>query len=411
MTRKAEPSGGGDLPRGWRWVALGEVCEINPRRPGEFVRGDEEETSFVPMEAVDARRGKVDRLRSRSYAEVKKGYTYFADGDVLFAKITPCMQNGKHFVAEGLIGGVGFASTEFHVLRHGDAIHAKWVHFYLTQPAILRKATYYFTGSAGQRRVPGSFLKGLKIPLPPIVEQAKILEILENEMGAVEKARRAALDRVEAARALDSAFLREALEFGDEKLPPGWRWRALGEVCLEDRRGIDGASSEAAELPYLSLENVESMSGKIVMEHNSNSRGISNCFRFGSDHILYGKLRPYLNKVALPNFHGRCTTELIPLLPKQNIHREFLALLLRQPKTVDWVMREKTGSRMPRANMKRLMKLEFPLPPLAEQKQIAAALNAKMAIAKQTHAAAEAELEAIEALPGALLRRAFRATP
>lgn len=147
------------------------------------------------------------------------------------------------------------------------------------------------------------------------------------------------------------------------------------------------------------------------MEHNSNSRGISNCFRFGSDHILYGKLRPYLNKVALPNFHGRCTTELIPLLPKQNIHREFLALLLRQPKTVDWVMREKTGSRMPRANMKRLMKLEFPLPPLAEQKQIAAALNAKMAIAKQTHAAAEAELEAIEALPGALLRRAFRATP
>lgn len=200
------------FPLGWQWVALGEVCEMNPRRPRGFVRGDGEETSFVPMEAVDARLGKVGRLRSRPYAEVKKGYTYFADGDVLFAKITPCMQNGKHFVAEGLIDGVGFASTEFHVLRPGDAICAKWVHLYLTQPAILREATHHFTGSAGQQRVPSSFLEELKIPLPPLEEQRRILATLNAKMAAVEKARAAAEAELEAIEALPGALLRQAFE-------------------------------------------------------------------------------------------------------------------------------------------------------------------------------------------------------
>lgn len=85
------------LPKGSRWAKLAEVCEINPRRPNGFKRPGPARTTFVPMSAVDAIRGIIAEPETRPYAEVANGYTYFGEGDVLFAKITPCMQNGKRF--------------------------------------------------------------------------------------------------------------------------------------------------------------------------------------------------------------------------------------------------------------------------------------------------------------------------
>ena len=397
------------LAHGWRWVKLGEICEINSRKPKEIVRDDSAPTTFIPMDAVNAIEGKADTQRTRPYEELNRGYTYFVEGDVLFAKITPCMQNGKHFIASGLLGGIGFASTEFHVLRPDGSVIAAWVHFYLRQTHVLEEATYHFTGAVGQQRVPASFLKMLKIPLPPLPEQKRIVAELNSKMAAVEKARTAAEAELEAINALPAAFLRQAL-FAKKSPPQGWRQVKLGNVCTEDRHTIDGKSFEASKLPYLSLENIESLSGRIILNSNSNTNilGISNCFYFGPGHVLYGKLRPYLNKVALPDFSGRCTTEAIPLLSNSEIDRQFLALILRRPETVDWVMAESIGSRMPRANIKHLMRLEIPLPPLSEQKRIVAELNTKIAAVEKAQIAAGAELEAINALPAAFLCQAFR---
>src|SRR5690606_30955161 len=114
--------------------------------------------SFVPMEAVDdGATGRV-RLQSRPLAEVKKGYTPFAEGDILWAKITPCMQNGKSCIARGLQNSIGFGSTEFHVFRVRDSeVSAKFVWEFLSQESLRRVATFAFTGSAGHQRVPDTF--------------------------------------------------------------------------------------------------------------------------------------------------------------------------------------------------------------------------------------------------------------
>jgi type I restriction enzyme S subunit len=141
------------------------VCDINPRR-SDINRQDNEPTSFVPMEAVNAERGVICGVRDRPFLGVKKGYTYFDEGDVLFAKITPCMQNGKHAIARGLINGFGFASTEFHVIRPTNAVLAEWIHYFVRQPIVLHEATNHFTGAVGQQRVPDDFLKYLVIPPP-----------------------------------------------------------------------------------------------------------------------------------------------------------------------------------------------------------------------------------------------------
>ena len=199
------------LPNGWRWVKLGEVCEINPRRP-VIDRAADQPTTFIPMEAVDARSGRITASRFRPFCEVQKGYTYFAEGDVLFAKITPCMQNGKHAIAKDLLDGIGFGTTEFHVFRPGPGITAEWIHSFLRQPTVLEKATEHFAGAVGQQRLPPDYLKALEIPLPPLPEQKRIAAILNEQMAAVEKARHSAEEELAAIEALPAVLLRRAFQ-------------------------------------------------------------------------------------------------------------------------------------------------------------------------------------------------------
>ena len=191
-------------------------------------------------------------------------------------------------------------------------------------------------------------------------------------------------------------------------LPGGWRWAALGEVCVEDRQAITSDDPDYAGMPYLGLEHIEAETGRILIgEAEARFSGsISNNFRFTNRHVLYGKLRPYLNKVALPEFDGRCTTEIIPLLPVE-ADREWLAWFLRREETVEYAMRGKTGSRMPRAPMRDLMRLPLAFPPIEEQRRIVADLEARMEAAGRARSAAEAQLAAVLALPAALLREAF----
>ncbi len=165
-------------------------------------------------------------------------------------------------------------------------------------------------------------------------------------------------------------------------------------------------------MPYLGLEHIESSTGRILVSEAEAElvESKSNNFLFTPKHVLYGKLRPYLNKVALPTFSGRCTTEVIPLLPK-GVDRQWLTWLLRRQDTVDYAMLGKTGSRMPRASMRDLMKMFVPVPPLKEQNRIVAQLEIQLAAAERARRAAQAQLDALDAMPGALLREIFPRSP
>lgn len=192
-------------------------------------------------------------------------------------------------------------------------------------------------------------------------------------------------------------------------LPNGWRWVRLGDVCHEDRHLVEPGSNDAAELTCYGLEHVEAETGCILKRSRGQveDEGKSATFRFDGRHVLYGKLRPYLNKVALPYSPGRCTTEMIPLLPHDGVDREFLAWLLRRRDTVDFAMLGKTGSRMPRADMGSLMNLVVPLPPADQQGRIAVLLREQMAAVERARAAAAARLDAISDLRLVYYREAF----
>ena len=160
----------------YRTIRLGDVAYINPFTKIQVAMDDM--VTFVPMEAVSDTEGKIVAPRLVVLTEVAKGYTRFQENDILWAKITPCMQNGKSAVARYLQGGIGFGSTEFHIIRSRDYnfILPDYIWILIRIKSVRELAKKYFVGSAGQQRVPASFLADLAIPLPPLAVQKQIME-------------------------------------------------------------------------------------------------------------------------------------------------------------------------------------------------------------------------------------------
>ena len=182
----------------------------------------------------------------------------------------------------------------------------------------------------------------------------------------------------------------------------------LGDIAIQDKVIVSPDFAEALTRPYLGLDQIESQTGKIISYASTSREGKSTTFAFNESHILYGKLRPYLNKVALPECKGRCSTEIIPLLPN-GVDREFLAFLLRCEDIVAVAMSEKTGSRMSRTDMDALLSMEVVIPEsIIDQRQIAAKLKVQLAEVETARKAAEMQLAEIKRLPTRLLAQAFK---
>jgi type I restriction enzyme, S subunit len=159
-------------------IKIGDVAKINPR-PSRVPQLDEM-VSFAGMTDLSAERGCITQSALRPFAEVCKGYTPFHAQDILVAKITPCFENCK--IGEASIPtDIGYGSTEFHVIRPLPArLDRRYLLHFLRQARILKTGERRMTGSAGQRRVPASFLEALEIPLPPLEEQRRIAAIMDK---------------------------------------------------------------------------------------------------------------------------------------------------------------------------------------------------------------------------------------
>ena len=168
-----------------RDVPLSSLADVNPSRSDKKA-GRDEAVSFIPMaDVTDTGRWIGDQ--SRKYGEVCQGFVFFEEGDVLFAKITPCMENGKGCHAIGLENAKGFGSTEFHVLRAREGTDAGYIYQWSTHQELRRQARNAMTGSAGQQRVPKEFFDNFLVPLFSKSEQGKIAEILSTVDRAIEQ--------------------------------------------------------------------------------------------------------------------------------------------------------------------------------------------------------------------------------
>ena len=165
--------------------------------------------------------GTIQRVERRPLSQVRKGYTHFADGDVIFAKITPCMENGKVALVPPLANHVGFGSTEFHVLRSSGAVEPKWIAYYVSQLEFRKAARQDMSGSAGQLRVQSGWLASATLPVAPLAEQSRILLCLEELITELDAGVLKLQRQGKAGRASEIATLVKAIvtDFSDRVLP------------------------------------------------------------------------------------------------------------------------------------------------------------------------------------------------
>lgn len=170
----------------WYKGELKNYVSVNPKTDCSSLQ-DEQIVSFVPMAAVGSKDNTVI-YEERAYSEVKTGYTAFECGDLLWAKITPCMQNGKSCIVSDMPTQIGFGSTEFHVLRKiSDKVHIPFVWALLSNATVLQAAQAVFNGSAGHQRVSDVFLEQFPLPLPDIKKQKEISDIVFAKLDEVYK--------------------------------------------------------------------------------------------------------------------------------------------------------------------------------------------------------------------------------
>jgi type I restriction enzyme S subunit len=437
------------LPEGWAFTTLRDACEINPPKASKDSLPADAPVTFVPMPAVDAGDGAIKTPQTKRFSEVRKGFTSFRDNDVIMAKITPCMENGKAAIARNLINGLGFGSTEFHVFRSTGAVLPDFVYHFIRQESYRRAAESEMTGSVGQKRVPQTFLETTEILLPPIAEQIRIVRSLTEVLNAV-KASHERLSRVPAilkrfrqavlaaacsgrltadwresgAIGFDSAAHSRVHSEEDEsiELPEGWTVTTLNNCCA---RIIDGNYGEDyPKKEEFTSDGIPFLTSAAIGEDGSI---LENQVRFISPakNAILKKAQTTVGDVLFTNRGARvgATTLLTdPRYTTSNIGPQvtrlapnpamllptYLFLWLRTPFFLSAMNDRNGGSAMNFLNLTVTKELPIWLAPLGEQQEIVRRVKALFELVDHVEARYEEGQHLAEMLTQSILAKAFR---
>ena len=215
------------MKEGWKMVKLGEVCEIRPSRSQNFKKlKDTDNVSFLPMEDLGVYDRVINASKTKILKEISGSYTYFENGDVLLAKVTPCFENGKLGIAYNLINGIGFGSSEYIVFRPNHIISSEFVYYNLANAKFREGGKRLMLGACGLKRLSKDYINNYEIPLPPLEEQHRIVGILDAAFAKIDALKKNAEENLKNAKALFQQVLAQEL-----KPKVGWVEKKLGEIC------------------------------------------------------------------------------------------------------------------------------------------------------------------------------------
>jgi type I restriction enzyme S subunit len=461
---------GHDLPQGWIWTTLGTIAKVNPGIDTSTVQ-DTILVSFVPMAAVEAGTGKMNAAVQRQLKDVRHGYTAFQERDVLFAKITPCMENGKSVVAHSLSSGIGFGSTEFHVLRILAKMNPYLIYYYISQYSFRKDARSHMAGTAGQLRVPTSYLAEVPFPLAPSSEQERIVAAIEQQLSRVDagvalfrqaqkklkqyrasvlksavegtltaewraehpdlepasellkrilKERRAKWEEEQRAKGRDPQKMHYVEPAkpdvsGLQGLPEGWCWATLEQISDENRAITYGVvklgDSVPGGIPTLRSSNIRHLRLD-TDEIKSISPEIANSYKrtfLQGGEILVTVRGTLGGVISVPE-----------KLSGYNISREVamiacvlpslsrcLAIFIASPPMQNWLQRHTKGITYVGINIETLKNVPFSLAPLAEQEQIVSLVEERLSLANALEKAIGNGLKRAERERQSILHQAF----
>jgi type I restriction enzyme, S subunit len=384
---------------------LAKIAVINPSMVNHSSSNDEL-VAFVPMASVLADPPTVTVSEIRPLSSVKNGFSYFQDGDILFAKITPCFENGK--IAQARIQQRhGFGSTEFHVVRPSENyVDARYLLHFLRQDYIRLDGERKMTGSAGQRRVPKHFLETLEIPLPPIAEQKRIAAILDKA-EEIRSQRRQALEQLDAIG--QSIFLEM---FGDPVRNP----KANKVVRLSDvtTRITDGVHQKPnyteSGVPFISVKDITTGTLKFdnckFISLEDHKKFTKRCGPEFQD-ILYTKVGATYGRPALIDTDKEFSiyVSVCLLKPRRDIiDPSFLCAALGTTAIKKQADRKIKGIGVPDLHLDQIQSFLIPLPSMSQQQEFTRRVET-IAQLKTTHRESLAQLDDLFT---SLQHRAFR---
>ncbi|MGA9365333.1 MAG: restriction endonuclease subunit S [Bacteroidota bacterium] len=397
------------LPQGWVKTTLGEVCAINPRPAFDELPPEETEVSFVPMAAVEEETGRMDPSEVRPLAIVRKGYTPFIENDVVFAKITPCMENGKIAMATGLKNGLAYGSTEFFVFRPYEGVLPRFLLYFLLQRSFRNEAEGTMSGAVGQKRVPLNHLFSHAFPLPPTGEQERIVLKLKATFSMMERAERATQRALENLQRYRASIL-EATWKGK------WPRRRLGALTLKIGSGSTPRGGEAvyqeSGIPLIRSLNVHSTGFRfegLAFIDDAKAKKLENAI-VGSGDVLLNITGASIGRVTTvpASLDGaRVNQHVCIIRPNQDLLSEFLAMFLASPSEQARIKHVQVGATRPALTKAMIVNWEVPVPPLSLQSKIVAKAKRQLLTGARMVVSLEQQLDRARATRQSLLREAF----
>ena len=382
------------MKAGWQSKPLADVCQIKPPKTEARKRlSGKQLVSFVPMENLGIDQKVIVPVQTRTLDEVAGSYTYFADGDVLLAKITPCFENGKLGIADKLTNGIGFGSSEYIVFRPSPAVDKEWLYYFLSRESFRTEGAERMSGAVGHKRISKDFIESYPIPVPPLPEQHRIVAILDEAFDGIATAKANAEKNLQNARALFESHLQSVFTERGE----GWVVTTLDKISTNlDRKRIPITKGvrKSGEYPYYGASGIVDYVADYIFDGDTlliSEDGANLLAR--STPIAFSVSGKYWvnNHAHILKFEDMATQRFV----------EFYLASIRLDEYI-------TGAAQPKLNQKALNSIPIPIPvAIGEQAAIVKRIESLQDETQRLESIYQRKLVALDELKKSLLHQAF----
>lgn len=402
------------MKQGWEIKKLGEVCEIKPPKKEAKKRLSENDwVSFLPMEDLGVMDRTIQANKVRQLKDVVGSYTYFANNDLLLAKITPCFENGKLGIARNLTNGIGFGSSEYVVFRSNSKVSEEYLFYYLAQEIFRDLGKKNMTGAVGHKRVSREFIENYEIPLPPLPEQKRIVSILDECFAAIEQSRNAAVQNLKNTKELFESYLQGV--FGStgspaEKKGEGWVEKKLGEI-YDVRDGThDSPKYQSKGYPLVTsknLKNHEVVLDDIKFISETDYININKRSKVDVGDVLFAMIGTIGNPVVIKEKPSYAIKNVALFKVNKEQDSYFLKYFLDSKQTIEKMTTDAKGTTQKFVGLGYLRNFPILIPRLEDQQTIVRQLDALRAETQKLEAIYQKKIADLEELKKSILQKAF----
>ena len=350
---------------------IGHICTVNPRKSELSKFPIDTEVSFLPMADLNENQISFVAKEHRVLGEVGASYTYFADDDVLLAKVTPCFENGKAGIARNLKNGIGFGSSEFYVLRSSERVLPEWIYFCVTHPLFRQSGISNMTGTGGLQRVPRKFIEEYGIPLPPLEVQGEIVAEIEGYQRVIDGAR-AVIDNYRPQIVVDPDW--PMVELGDAaELTGGYTFKSTNMTATQ----LDATDRLVVKIGNVGRDGcLETEKAQFHPYSDHLAR-----FKLHKGDVVVAMTGATVGKVAVVEEDGFLLNQRVGVLrAKSTAIQRYIFYLSSVVEFYNYCQRTAGGGAQGNIAPREILKYKIPLPPTETQQAIVAEIEAEQSL-------------------------------